>query len=305
MHHRSRLAAGIAATALAALALSGCASTASSGSASKPSSSASAGSAAAKLPASIKSSGSITFANAFLSAPIAYADPSGKYIGVEPDLMAAVAKKLGVTLQTKKLAFASLVTAVQSGQADVAGDGLTDTADREGQADFVNYATTWSTILVKGGNPHKVAKETDLCGLKVMTLVATPQQLWANGLPAECSTAGKPAPTLSTTGDSANLLLAVSNGQVDAAATSHSVADSNVASADGKLAEVKGVKLLEGYVGFVVKKDSGLQLPLQAALNEVIKDGTYAKIMKKYGQSSAALPGEAPLDSASNPPSSK
>src|SRR4051794_24082055 len=66
--------------------------------------SAAAGSPAALLPSKYKSSGAIVDASAFDYPPYDYTDNNGKYIGLEPDLLQAIAPILGVKINYTKLA---------------------------------------------------------------------------------------------------------------------------------------------------------------------------------------------------------
>lgn len=292
--------------ALAALVVTACSSGSpgSSGAAATSAGAASANSSlASSVPADIKSSGDLSFATAALGKPISYVDQgTGKVTGIEPTIVADVAQLLGLQVTTQKIAFASLVPALQTKRVNVGANGLTDTTLREGQVDFVDYATTWSDIVVKSGNPAGIKSAIDLCGKKLVVLVGAAQAEYAEGLKQSCTQGGLKAPTVNTSTDAAQISLAVETGQVDATITSHATSDSNVAASGGKLAEVAGVKLIPSYVGFIFTKGSGLTGPFQKALNELIKNGSYAKVMAQYGQQSAALSGEAPMNAAKTPP---
>jgi polar amino acid transport system substrate-binding protein len=54
---------------------------------------------------------------------------------------------------------------------------------------------------------------------------------------------------------------------------------------------------LQGLIAATTRKDNGLAKPLAAALDHVIENGTYAKVLKRWG-----LPGEAVRKSEINPP---
>ena len=303
--------AAIAAAFCAALAVAGC----SSGSSSSASSSTSASSPAAagtasgsaslagSVPASIKSTGQLSFGTAALGGVISYIDQStGQITGLEPTLVADVAQLLGLKVATQKIAFASLIPALQTSRVDVGANGLTDTTLRESQVDFVDYATTWSDIVVQKGNPAGIKTVNDLCGKKLVELAGAAQAVYAEGLVQSCPKAGLKAPTVTTTTDVGEVSLAVESGQVDATITSQSTSDSNVAASGGKLAEVPGVRLIPSYVGFIFTKGSPLIGPFQQALDELIQNGTYAQVMAKYGQQSTELHGQAPTNAADNPP---
>ena len=52
---------------------------------------------------------------------------------------------------------------------------MTDSAEREKKADFVNYFAAGTSIVVQRGNPHGIADLKDLCGQVVAVETATVQ----------------------------------------------------------------------------------------------------------------------------------
>lgn len=73
-----------------------------------------------------------------------------KIVGLDADMMQAVCDKLGYELQIDDMAFDSIISAVQSGKADVGVAGMTVTPDREKNVLFSDgYATSTQVIIVR------------------------------------------------------------------------------------------------------------------------------------------------------------
>ena len=74
----------------------------------------------------------------------------GKIVGIDADIMQAVADKLGMTLEIEDIAFDSLIPELQSKKADVVAAGMTVTEDRKKNVLFSDsYATGVQVIIVR------------------------------------------------------------------------------------------------------------------------------------------------------------
>lgn len=73
-----------------------------------------------------------------------------KVVGIDADMAQAVADKLGMELVIEDMEFDSIITAVQSGKADMGVAGMTVTEDRLKSIDFTDsYTTAAQVIIVK------------------------------------------------------------------------------------------------------------------------------------------------------------
>lgn len=78
---------------------------------------------------------------------------NGKITGIDVDLANAIADYLGMTLKIEDMEFDSIITAVQSGKADIGVSGLTVTEDRLKNIDFSDsYTTSQQVIVVRDNN---------------------------------------------------------------------------------------------------------------------------------------------------------
>ncbi len=71
-----------------------------------------------------------------------------KIVGIDADMMQAVCDELGMELQIDDMEFDSIITAVQSGKADVGAAGMTVTEDRLKNIDFTDPYTTAKQVII-------------------------------------------------------------------------------------------------------------------------------------------------------------
>jgi len=71
-----------------------------------------------------------------------------KIVGIDAEMAQAVADKLGMELQIEDMEFDSIITAVQSGKADIGVAGMTVTEDRLKNIDFTNPYTTATQVII-------------------------------------------------------------------------------------------------------------------------------------------------------------
>lgn len=89
--------------------------------------------------------------NAFFE-PYEYYE-NGNIVGIDVELGTAIADQLGMRLEVKDMEFDSIITAIQSGKADVGISGMTVTEDRLENVDFtIPYTTSKQVIVVRDDN---------------------------------------------------------------------------------------------------------------------------------------------------------
>ncbi len=100
-------------------------------------------------------------------------------VGIDAEIAAAIAAKLGKTLEIVDMEFDSIITSVQTGGIDVGIAGMTVTDERLESVNFTySYATGVQVVIVKdGGN---VASLDDLAGKKIGTQQGTTGHIYAS-----------------------------------------------------------------------------------------------------------------------------
>jgi polar amino acid transport system substrate-binding protein len=249
----------------------------------------------AMLPANIKSAGKVTVATDPSYAPNEFFDTDNKtIIGFDPDLGKALGKKLGVEFTFQKAGFDAIIPGITSGKYNIGMSSFTDNTEREKVVDFVTYYTAGSSLMVKKGNPGGLKPDDlSLCGKKVAVekgtvqldeLSATVDE--AKGLGArtkKCKDGGKPAPIGQPYPDQSGANLALSTGRADAVLADSPVIDYAAKQSNGQF-EVSGSAYDTAPYGIAVGKDLGqTKDAILAALKALQADGTYTKILQKWG----------------------
>jgi polar amino acid transport system substrate-binding protein len=240
----------------------------------------------ALLPADVASSGRLTVASDASYAPNEFKDAEGNAIGWEIELSAAIAAKLGLTAEVSQATFDNIIPSIVGGKFDLGISSFTDTLEREQQVDFVNYFTAgnqWATAAGKTIDPDNA------CGLTVSAMTGGTQAV--DELPArsaECVAAGKAPLEILQFDDNAAATNAAVLGKADAVSADSPVTLYAVAQSKGKLVTA-GATFDAAPYGIVLAKDSGLAPAIQAALQALVADGTYGKILTAWGVSDGAL----------------
>jgi polar amino acid transport system substrate-binding protein len=250
-----------------------------------------------KLPKKIQDKGYINVGSDIAYAPVEFMQ-SGKAVGIDPDLAAAMSKQLGVEFTFQGGTFDGLVTGMNSGRYDLIMSAMTDTKNREqglddkgkkvgSGADFVNYFKAGSTILVQKGNPKHIRSLKDLCGTTIALQRGTANEDLAKAQSKKCD---KPIKILDFKKDT-DALVQVKQGRAVADLNDFPVAAYNAkTSGGGQDFEVVGDQIDAAPYGIAISKNNTkLRDAVQAAMNAIMKNGDYAKVMKKWQVTNGAL----------------
>ncbi len=244
----------------------------------------------AELPADVQSTGKLTLGTTIAPGvnglPHGGTAPDGSTIGLDADLRNAVAKVLGIQWDVQNATFATIIPGVSNGKYDVGQDNFGVTKAREKVVDFASYLTDGQAFLAPSTSTlNKVASVTDLCGLRIGTSPgSTFQQILTTAAP-KCQAAGKTAFNVQYFSDVAPIFLGLGNGKLDAyfGPTLSLQYDATHVPNTKFLGQVSSTT-----VGFVTGKGSPLAKPISDAVNELIADGNYAKILGKWGVASSS-----------------
>lgn len=259
--------------------------------------------AAGLVPEPVATAGTIRFAtNAPYEPFIAFASEgvTDKFKGLDYDLSVAVAATLGLKADFQQQPFDGLVPGLQAGKYDAIAGGITDNKERQAVATFVDYSASGTGILVLKDNPGGIAELKSLCGKDVAVQKATKQVTLLAAFSAE--TCGGAPINVTEYPQNTDAFNAVKAGKAQAfVATKVNLVDI-AAKVDGQATVLEDKTAPNGYhatpngVGFL-KSQSKLAAAFQAGLKELMADGTYSKIMKKWGQEPISIK-EATIDAA-------
>jgi|SRR5580765_1387519 len=216
-----------------------------------------------------------------------YESGSTEVKGYEPDLMKEIAKRLGVELSWRVTDFGALFTGLDTGRYTMLANGLIDRKSRQAKYDVLDYITDASALLGKSGSTGAIQSMDDVCGKDVGVPVGTSYEAFFNDQQKKCAADGKPKLTVTTFKDPTGVVLAVSTGRVDYGANQVPLVAYQASKTSGL--EVSKFQYLEGLVGMVFPKDSKLIEPFGKVIDEMIADGTYAKILGDWGLEDLAV----------------
>jgi polar amino acid transport system substrate-binding protein len=232
------------------------------------------------LPDSVTKAGKLTIGIDATYAPNEYKDSNGKVVGWDVDLADAIAAKLGVSTDYTISKFDNIIPSVTGGRYDLGVSSFTDTTEREKQVDFVNYynaGVLWASAKGKDVDPDNA------CGLKVAVEAGTYED--TDEVPAKskaCTDAGKAAIQVLKFDGQDQATNALVLGQVDAMSADSPITEYAISKQKDKI-QAAGKTFDVAPYGIAVDKGSKLTDVIKNTLQALIDDGTYTKILQKWG----------------------
>ncbi|MFI7501979.1 ABC transporter substrate-binding protein [Streptomyces sp. NPDC049687] len=207
--------------------------------------------------------------------------------GQDVDFTHAVAHVLGIEVTTEQASFEAILPALDSGKYDFGVSNFGVTTERLKTIDFVTYINDGQGFATR--EDSKLSKITDLrqlCGLNVATGAGTTFEATLEENKHVCADAGETAYKVQTYSEQGAIWSSLQQGRSD-------IVMSTINGLRYAVAHQEGVKFLNEYhrldVGFAFKKGTELAPAFQAAVNSLIADGTYARILKKWGTTGSAI----------------
>lgn len=192
-------------------------------------------------------------------------------VGIDAEMAAAVAEKLGMELKIEDMAFDSIIPALTAGKIDMGVAGMTVTEDRLASVDFSDsYATATQVIIVK--EDSEIASADDLAGKTIGVQLGTTGDIYASDVEGA---------TIEQYNKGMEAVMSLSQGKIDAVIIDNEPAKVFVS-------EVEGLKILdeafvtEEYAIALAKGNTELLDKVNAALAELKEDGTLQSIVDKY-----------------------
>jgi polar amino acid transport system substrate-binding protein len=239
------------------------------------------------LPQAVKDAGKLTVGSDIAYPPVEFTDTDGKTpIGIDPDIAKAIGDKLGITLQLVNGTFDGLIPQLTtSKRIDLIMSAMSDNKKRQATVDFVDYFSAGTSIIVKKGNPSKINGLDDFCGKTVAIQRGTTQDDVAEAQKTKCGS------------NKLNILKFDTDPEaLQQIKTGRAVADMNdfpVAAYTAQKQpdfEVVGEQLEAGPYGIGIRKsDTQLRDAIKAALQAIMDDGSYTKILEKWNVTQGAL----------------
>ncbi|MBT1172399.1 ABC transporter substrate-binding protein [Bifidobacterium sp. MA2] len=243
---------------------------------------------ASLLPESVTKDGKLTIGTNPSYAPAEFLDSDGKtQIGYDMDLARAMGNVFGLDTEIVSSNFDTIIPAVGS-KYDLGIAAFTITPDRMESVDFVSYFTAGMAYAVKKGNPNKV-DENDLCGLKVAVETGTVEEEAINKTAKQCKADGKKDIEIQSSKQQTDATTAVVTGKADVFFADSPVVGYAIAQTEGQLEQLgKDFDSVPNAIA-IKKGDSATVEAVQKAMQKLMDDGTYDKILKHWGVESGAL----------------
>lgn len=204
--------------------------------------------------------------------PYEFVDDDKNIVGIDAEIAAAVAEKLGCELEIKDMEFDSLITAVSTHTIDFALAGMTVTDERKESVSFSDtYAKGVQVIIVKDGSD--IADVSGLAGKTIGVQAGTTGDIYCTDEFGQDN--------VKQFNNGALAVAALNNGQVDCVVIDNEPAKNFVAANTGlKILETAYAD--EDYAAAIAKDNTQLLEDFNAALTELKNEGKIAEIIEKY-----------------------
>ena len=243
---------------------------------------------AAMLPESVTKDGKLTVGMDTSYAPAEFLAEDGKTpIGFDVDIAKALANMFGLEAVPQTSNFDSIIPSIGT-KYDIGISSFTITPERMEAVDFVSMFKAGSTWVVKKGNPNKI-DVSDLCGLKIAVQTGTTQEEEVNAAAKQCEADGKSEVQILSNKLQTDVTTNVATGKADVFYADSPVAGYAIAQTEDTL-EVLGEDVGVTKEAVAIKKgDSDTAKAVQAALQKLMDDGTYMKVLKHWGVENGSI----------------
>ena len=210
--------------------------------------------------------------------PFEYTDDDGALVGIDVEILAAIAEDQGFTYIIEPLGWDASIAACQAGQKDgmIAGASITEERKAAGWIFSDGYFTATQSMAVAQGTP--IAGFEDLKGHSVAVKVGTLGESYANSLAEQYGF------TVVPFGSSLAIYMAVTGGQCAACFDDTPVLEDYVRNGGIFLQLVDGTANEGTDYGFVVFSPEKQELvdKFNAGLANIKASGVYDQILAKY-----------------------
>ncbi|MGF7160877.1 polar amino acid transport system substrate-binding protein [Rhodoligotrophos appendicifer] len=211
--------------------------------------------------------------------PSYYIDENNKMVGYVLDFQHAIATKLGIPVKEEQAKFSGIVAGILGGRYDFSA--FHDTPERREKMDIADITRTGTSVMVRAGNPDGLDLY-ELCGHKIGATQGGAQYLeLLPKLQAKCTEKGEPEIEVSVFAGPNEGSLAVKTGRIQgwldgAPYIGYIIKNSNNEFEKTATSDVTGVS------GFAFRKGDPMAPLFKQALQSMIDDGSYQKLMAEW-----------------------
>lgn len=213
-------------------------------------------------------------------APMGFKDEKNEIVGFDVDLAKEAAKRLGCEVEFKAIDWGSKEAELKSKRIDIIWNGLDITPDRQENMLFSKpYMDNRQIIFVKKGNDQGIKSEADLAGKAVGTQTASTAETYikdTEGLKESFR-------EFKTYGDYVSAFMDLENGRIDALVCDEIVGRYAMSKQGDKFEALDVTVGPVSEFGIAFRKDdTALRDKVQKVFDEMIADGTAAKISEQW-----------------------
>lgn len=253
------------------------------------------------VPEKIKKDGKLTVATTAGSVPLSFhATDEKTVIGTEVDLAQLVADKLGLELDLQVTSWENWPLKTESGDFEAVFSNVGVNADRVKKFDFSTYRAAFMGFEARADSDITVKSADDITGKKIAVGSGTNQEKILLAWNKELEDKGKAPAELQYYSSEADTILALSSGRIDLniAPYPSTVYRENQRDDLKVVGKINAGWPNETLVAATTKAGNRLSEQITAALNETIKEGTYAKVLDRWSLSEETLPESETINAA-------
>ncbi len=210
--------------------------------------------------------------------PFEFQDADGNIVGIDMDILAAIAEDQGFTYDLQYVGWDAAIAACQAGQADgmIAGASITDERKASGWVFSDGYYDATQGMAV--AKDSAITGFADLAGKKVAVKNGTMSNQYAESIKGQY---GFEVVTFSTSPD---MYQAVMGGQVDACLDDTPILKYNIKTGELDMKYVDGTENEPAQYGFAIFDAEKQELvdKFNAGLKNIRENGKYDEIIAKY-----------------------
>ena len=210
--------------------------------------------------------------------PFEYTDASGNFVGIDVDILAAIAEDQGFEYELKSLGWDASIAACQAGQADgmIAGASITDERKASGWTFSDGYYDSTQTLTV--GADSTIAGFADLSGQTIAVKTGTQGASYAESLKDEYGF------NITYFEDSPTMYQAVLGGQCVGCFEDTPIMKASIKDGDLALKVLDDTASDPAPYGFAIFNADNQELldAFNAGLADIKANGKYDEILAKY-----------------------
>ncbi|SOC43598.1 transporter substrate-binding domain-containing protein [Ureibacillus acetophenoni] len=204
-------------------------------------------------------------------------EQDGKYVGIDVDLIQAIAEDQGFEVKLEAMDFKGIIPALQAGQLDISMGGMSITEERKKIVDFTEPYFDAGVSLVVSKDNTEIQSVEDLKGKKVAVKKGTVGANYADSIVNDIGF------EIIQFDDSPSMFLEVQNGNAAALFEDYPVISYAIAQQDLGL-QVVGDRLNDDQYGIGVLKGENQEIleKINQGLKNLKENGKYQEIIDKY-----------------------